>query len=79
MQQLTLRTRSRLHSPIEAAFIKKAVFLLDFLIQTGNRIIPIEVKAEENPKAKSLAAFVNSYPTLHAVACRCRTIGSRTG
>ena len=41
--------------------------MLDFLIQTGNRIIPIEVKAEENPKAKSLAAFVNSYPTLHAV------------
>lgn len=40
---------------------------IDFLIQKAGQIIPIEVKAEENLKAKSLAAFVARYPSLHAV------------
>ena len=40
---------------------------IDFLIQNGERIVPIEVKAEENLKAKSLSAFVTRYPSLHAV------------
>lgn len=40
---------------------------IDFLIQKGDRIIPVEVKAEENLKAKSLAAFVSRFPSLHAV------------
>ena len=40
---------------------------IDFLIQDGNKIIPVEVKAEENLKAKSLSAFVARYPSLHAV------------
>lgn len=40
---------------------------IDFLIQKDDRIIPIEVKAEENLKAKSLSAFVARYPSLHAV------------
>jgi predicted AAA+ superfamily ATPase len=31
---------------------------IDFLIQTQQRIIPIEVKAEENVKGKSLSQFV---------------------
>ena len=40
---------------------------IDFLIQKGDKIIPIEVKAEENLKAKSLSAFVARYPSLHAI------------
>lgn len=40
---------------------------IDFLIQKGDNIIPVEVKAEENLKAKSLSAFVARYPTLHAI------------
>ena len=40
---------------------------IDFLIQTGGRIVPIEVKAEENLKSKSLSAFVARYPSLHDV------------
>lgn len=32
---------------------------VDFIIQREDEIIPIEVKAEENVKSKSLAAFVN--------------------
>lgn len=31
---------------------------IDFLVQTHNRIIPIEVKAEENVKSKSLRQFI---------------------
>lgn len=40
---------------------------IDFLVQKGDRIIPVEVKAEENLKSKSLAAFVARFPSLHAV------------
>ena len=31
---------------------------VDFLVQTNKRVIPIEVKAEENVKSKSLSQFV---------------------
>lgn len=31
---------------------------IDFVVQTGNRILPIEVKAEENVKSKSLRQFI---------------------
>lgn len=40
---------------------------VDFIIQTNGKVIPIEVKAEENLKAKSLASFVARYPSLHAL------------
>lgn len=34
---------------------------IDFVIQKGGEVIPIEVKAEENLKAKSLRQFVTDY------------------
>lgn len=34
---------------------------IDFLIQYENQVIPIEVKAEENLKSKSLKSFVEKY------------------
>lgn len=34
---------------------------IDFLVQKNGRVIPIEVKAEENLKAKSLRFFVDKY------------------
>lgn len=40
---------------------------LDFLIQQGEQIIPIEVKAEENLQSKSLRLFVQSNEGLHGV------------
>ena len=40
---------------------------IDFVIQCHDRVIPIEVKAEENLRAKSLRMFVSSNPQLHAV------------
>jgi uncharacterized protein len=36
---------------------------LDFLLQKGQNIIPVEVKAEENLKAKSLFVFEGKYKT----------------
>ncbi len=45
---------------------------IDFLIQTDERIIPIEVKAEENVKSKSLRSFiVNDYPDKELKGLRC--------
>lgn len=35
---------------------------VDFLVQRGSRIYPIEVKAEENLRSKSLRAFSERYP-----------------
>ena len=35
---------------------------IDFLVQRGGRVFPIEVKAEENLRAKSLRTFKGSYP-----------------
>ena len=38
---------------------------IDFLVQAGARVVPIEVKAEENVHAKSLSTFCNTlYPGL---------------
>lgn len=46
---------------------------VDFLIQKENEVIPIELKAEENLKSKSLRVFVEKY----AVAMAIRTSMSR--
>lgn len=35
---------------------------VDFLVQRGGRVYPIEVKAEENLRSKSLRAFSERYP-----------------
>lgn len=40
---------------------------IDFMIQKENTIIPIEVKAEENLKSKSLKVFVDKFQTQHNI------------
>ena len=40
---------------------------IDFLIQMDDKIVPIEVKAEENLQAKSLRSFVQKYDMKYAV------------
>lgn len=40
---------------------------VDFIIQKANDIIPIEVKAEENLKSKSLKVYVENFKTTKAV------------
>lgn len=46
---------------------EKATAEIDFLIQLKNEIIPIEVKAEQNVKAKSLKVFVDKYKPQNAI------------
>lgn len=40
---------------------------IDFLVQYGNKIFPIEVKAEENLQSKSLKSFLSKNPSLHGI------------
>ncbi len=40
---------------------------IDFLVQRGKQIFPIEVKAEENLQAKSLKYFIEKNPELHGI------------
>lgn len=40
---------------------------IDFLLQVADKIIPVEVKAEENLRAKSLRVFVNAHKGLHGI------------
>lgn len=40
---------------------------IDFLLQYQNEVIPIEVKAEENLKSKSLKIFVEKYNSKNAI------------
>ncbi len=40
---------------------------IDFLVQDGNRIVAIEVKAEENLRARSLRSFKGRHPDVCAL------------
>ncbi|MBQ9538489.1 MAG: DUF4143 domain-containing protein [Treponema sp.] len=48
---------------------EKSTFETDFLFQKGKNVIPIEVKAEENLKSKSLRAYCDKFKP----ACAVRT------
>ena len=37
---------------------------IGFTVQTEKRVIPIEAKAEENVKAKSLKTYIDEHPNL---------------
>lgn len=37
---------------------------IDFAVQTEKRVIPIEAKAEENVKGKSLKTYIDEHPAL---------------
>lgn len=40
---------------------------IDFLVQHAGRVIPIEVKAEENVKSKSLRTYIEKHPQLRGL------------
>ena len=63
LQQL----RSKLEWPVHYWAAERAVAELDFLVQAGNEVIPIEVKAEENLQAKSLKSYVTKYAPDRAI------------
>ena len=40
---------------------------IDFLLQHGTQVLPIEVKAEENVHSKSLRTYIEKHPSLHGL------------
>jgi len=40
---------------------------LAFVIQLSNNVYPLEVKAEENVKAKSMKVFVDTHPEVTGI------------
>jgi predicted AAA+ superfamily ATPase len=46
---------------------EKSTAEIDFLVQSGEKVIPIEVKAEENLQAKSLKSFYQKYKPLISI------------
>lgn len=53
--------------PLYYHAVDKSTIEIDFIMQQADQIIPIEVKAETNVKAKSLRAFIEANPQLHAI------------
>lgn len=53
--------------PLYYHAVDKSTIEIDFIMQQADQIIPIEVKAETNVKAKSLRAFIDANPQLHAI------------
>ena len=43
---------------------------IDFVIQTANRVVPIEVKAEENVRARSMKVYIDGHPEAHLKGLR---------
>lgn len=59
-----------------AASIERSIFYyskenspleIDFMIQDGSNIVPIEVKSEENLKSKSLSAFLQQHDDMRGI------------
>lgn len=52
---------------------------IDFVVQYKGEIVPIEVKAEENLRSKSLRSFVDSHNGLEESDSQCRHTVGRIG
>ena len=48
---------------------------IDFIIQRENQIIPIEVKAADNTKAKRLKRYMELYKPAYAIKCSAKNFG----
>ena len=44
-----------------------STFEMDFMVQKGKNVVPIEVKAEQNLRAQSLRVYCRKYKPLYAV------------
>ena len=48
---------------------------IDFVVQTDRRVIPIEVKAEDNVRAKSMSEYIKSHPGYQLKGLRISMMG----
>ena len=46
---------------------EKSTYEMDFIIQKGKNVVPVEVKAEQNLKAKSLKVYCDKFKPEYAV------------
>lgn len=65
-QYVLQQLKSKGISPIYYHNMDNSRLELDFIIQRGAEMIPIEVKAEGNVRANSLTTLLNRMPELHA-------------
>lgn len=52
---------------------------VDFVIQMGNSVVPIEVKSADNVRAKSLGIYRNKYTPEYAIRVSAKNIGFENG
>lgn len=48
---------------------------LDFLLQTKNGIIPVEVKSAENTQAKGLKSYINKFNPKYSIRISTKNFG----
>ena len=66
------------HLPIYYYSKQNSTQEVDFMVQAGSSVLPIEVKAEENVKSKSLAAFItHDFASYHLKGVRFSMLGYR--
>ena len=65
LQELRLLEETKIHywSP------DTGIAEVDFVVQVGDKVVPIEVKSEQNLRAKSLRVFLSRYQVPLAVRC----------
>lgn len=56
-----------LEMPIYYHSVDNSTIELDFIVQLGGKVWPVEVKAETNVKAKSMRTFINNHPNLTGI------------
>jgi predicted AAA+ superfamily ATPase len=52
---------------------------VDFVIQRGGKIVPVEVKSSENTKAKSLNVYIDTYKPNYALKLSAKNFGLEDG
>ena len=52
---------------------------VDFIIQRGGQIIPIEVKSADNTRAKSLKVYIEAYKPVYAIKLSVKNFGLENG
>lgn len=64
--------------PVYYHTVEKSRIELDFVVQLSDNVYPLEVKAEENVKAKSLKLFVENHPDLTGIRLSMRNYESQS-
>ena len=52
---------------------------IDFVIQRGGKLIPIEVKSADNTKAKSLKVYMETHKPSYAIKLSTKNFGFQDG